>query len=175
MRKYIPIRIVQLSFAQSIVAVCLMLSALTFYVSFPLRAGLADGHYTRKELRAEREKFAKLVLEFDKLQKRNPADISPSTAPVIEEKDYDLAAMMEVILKPEKSHYFEVINLKTVPQKNIAGMQRTLFFLDIESSFLRVGKFVESLEKSSAVVELRDISFRRSGDDLRKVRGFVRA
>ena len=171
MRKYIPIRIVQLTFMQSVIALCVMLAALSFYILFPFRAGIADGSHTRAQLDQERTQFVARTTELSGLQKRNPADVGPTvTEQVAEEKDYDLPAMMEEILKPEKSKYFEVVNFKTVPQRNVAGMQKTLFFLDIESSYLRVGKFIESLEKSAAVVELRDISFRRSGDDLRKVR-----
>lgn len=81
-----------------------------------------------------------------------------------------LGAFISEISNTENNSPFRLVRITNEEQAEIDGaITKMSFSLDVETTFMEIGKFVEKLERSPLLTEVRSMQMSRLDDDLRMI------
>lgn len=106
------------------------------------------------------------------LMSRNPASIS-RTSESGHYKKYlnandNFSNIVKQLIEHDQKSKFYVRKMGVAEQNEYKGYTKTLFNLEVEGSFFSIGDFLQSLESSALLTEVKEIKIDRISDDLRK-------
>jgi uncharacterized coiled-coil protein SlyX len=79
-----------------------------------------------------------------------------------------LGEVIETLAKGVEESSFAVNKIATEKQESHDGYTRTLFNVDVESSFPAIGRFLEGLEHSPLLTDVRSVQISRINGDLQR-------
>lgn len=151
---------------QILIVAGLVISTVFFYASFYSKKSAKVSELQREEV-ALREKIKQSQNVLAQLQKIPMGDVATSSEAVKSlESNTNFAKLLRTM--SGDGHVFTVNRLSVAKQEDLKMYHKTLFILEIETPFLNLGKFIDTLEHSELLLEVKSLEVNRIARELKK-------
>ena len=153
------------------VYVAIAASFLLYYQGFYSKnRAILDG--LSRSITSEKTALAQNKARYAELASRNPAALtgvgSHESLDKYDRSNRSLANVVDTLAKGDGKSPFAVNKIVTEKQESLDGYTKTLFSLDVDASFLAIGGFLEGLDHSLLLAEVRSVDISRISSELKR-------
>lgn len=131
-----------------------------------------------QEIRAEQEKLQASQNLLSQLAARKPSAIDSKASQDLLEKyvksNDRFSKVVSSIASENEANPYQLNRISAEKQTQIAGYSQTLYNVELEATFISVGKFLERLEDSPLLTEVDSIEITRLNSEMKRCKTKIR-
>ncbi len=132
-----------------------------------------------QKIAAEETELAKQKARLAELSGRKPASPATTGSGSVNYERYlkantSFGDVIGTLARGNGKSPFQVDKIKIEKQDQVNGYTRTALSIDVETSFLALGGFLEAIERSPLLTDIQGVEISRMSDELRKCTARIR-